>query len=180
MTAITAPINVPRLRRELTRELLRAGVLAGFPARRRRLWEGILKMAGFSNAVENKVLDHLTGKAAYTSPAPLYMGLVTVAVAETDTSASVTEATYTGYARLQVPAADWGSAASGAVATAVQKAFAACTAGTSTVIGWLLSPISGTAGAGDVVMFGTCPSVTISTTQTPPTVASGALSMTLD
>lgn len=136
--------------------------------------------AGFSDAVENKILDHLTGKAAYASPAPLFMALLTTAASDTSTSASLVEATYTGYARKQIPAADWNAAAAGAVATAVQEAFAACTAGSSTVIAWALSPVAATAGAGDVVMYGTCPSVTISSTQTPATVGAGTLSMALD
>lgn len=137
-------------------------------------------LAGFSDAVEVKVLNHLTGKTAYTSPGPLYLALTTAAVGDTDTSASLTEANYTGYARVQIPSTDWATASAGSVATSAQKAFADCTAGSSTVIGWALSPISTTAGAGDVVMYGTCASVTITTTQTPATVASGALSMSLD
>lgn len=139
-------------------------------------------LAGFSDAVEKKVLDHLTGKTAYTSPAPLYLALCTSAVADTDTSASLVEANYTGYARLQIPAADW-NAASGTAAAATnanQKLFAACTGGTSTIIGWALTPVSTTGGAGDVVMFGTCTSTVISTTQTPATVNAGALSISLD
>lgn len=181
MGAAAVPIfDSPAFDRILTRELLKGGVLAGFTGRRGKLWDRILRMAGFSNAVENKVLDHLTGKAAYASPAPLNIGLVTTAVAETDTSASVVEPTYTGYGRKAAAAADWNAAAAGAVATAVQEAFANCTAGTGTVIGWFVSPVAATGGAGDVVMFGTCPSVTISTTQTPPTIAAGALSLTLD
>lgn len=164
--------------REYERSMREQGYRQGLLGRLRG-WAKAL-MPGFSDAVENKVLDHLTGKTAYTSPAPLYMALLTTVASDTSTSASLVEANYTGYARLQVPAADWNAAASGAVATAVQKAFAACTAGTSTVIGWALSPIAATAGAGDVVMYGTAPSVTISTTQTPATVNAGGLSMALD
>jgi hypothetical protein len=74
-------------------------------------------MPGFSNVVEGKILDHLTGKAAYPSPAPLSLALCTVAVTEADTA---------------------------------------------------------------LTMYGTCPSVQISTTQTPPTIAAGGVSMTLD
>lgn len=139
-------------------------------------------LAGFSDAVENKILDHLARgtTAPYATPSPLYMALLTTAATDASTSASLVEANYTGYARKQVPAGDWSAASAGAIATSVQEAFAACTAGTSTVIGFALSPISTTGGAGDVVMFGSVTSVTISTTQTPATIASGALSMTLD
>lgn len=137
-------------------------------------------MASLGDAVEKKILDHLTGKAAYTSPAPLYLALCTVVPDDTSTGASVTEAGYTGYARKQVPAADW-SAAAGAgaeVHNAVQEQFAACTAGTSTIIGWAL--VTSASGAGDVVAWGTATSTVISTTQTPATVAASGLSVGLD
>jgi hypothetical protein len=160
--AIPAPI-IPRLALDGLRGKLR----------------GLRKvLAGFGNAVENKVLDHLTGKAAYASPAPLYMALVTTAVVEGDTAASITEANYTGYARKQIPAADWNAAASGAVTNSAQEVFGSCTGGSSTVIGFAL--VTSASGAGDVVMYGTVPSVTITTTQTPPTLAAAALSLTLD
>lgn len=139
-------------------------------------------MAGFSDAVEKKILDHLTGKTSYASPTAtgLYLALTTVAVGETDTAATLTEAAYTGYARKQVVPADMTAAAgtTGETHNSVQEQFAACTAGTSTVIGWALC--SSASGAGDVVMFGTCPSTVISTTQTPATIAASALSLTLD
>lgn len=141
-----------------------------------------LLMAGLSDAVEKKILDHLTGKASYSSPAPLYLHLTTVAVNDSDTCATLTSANYTGYAPLQIPAVDWNAAAgtTAAATNANQKLFGACTAGTSTVIGWALSPVSTAGGSGDVTHFGTCTSTVISTTATPPTVNASALSIGLD
>lgn len=134
-------------------------------------------MPGIGNTVEGKLLDHLTAKTAYGTPGPLKLALLTVAAGETDTSATLVRASYTGYADKSIVAADWNAAgADGAVETAVQEAFAACTGGTSTVIAWALVDSTAT----DVVMYGTCPSVTISTTQTPATIAAGGVSMTLD
>lgn len=141
-----------------------------------------LLMAGLSDAVEKKILDHLTGKTAYSSPAPLYLHLTTAAVNDSDTCATLTSANYTGYAPIQIPAADW-NAASGTTAAATnanQKLGGACTAGTSTVIGWALSPGSTAGATADVTHFGTCSSTVISTTATPPTVNAGALSIGLD
>lgn len=178
MSANAAPFPERRFWREYERSMREQGYRQGLRAKLRG-WAKVL-MPGFSDTVENKILDHLTGKTAYPAPAPLYMALLTTVASDTSTSASLVEANYTGYVRLQVPAADWNAAVAGAVATAVQKAFANCTAGTSTVIGWALTPVAATGGAGDVVMYGTAPSVTISTTQTPPTVAAGGLSMALD
>ena len=141
-----------------------------------------LLMAGFSDAVEKKILDHITGKTSWSSPTVngLYLALTTVAVTDADTAGTITEATYTGYARKQVVPADMTAAAGTTSEThnSVTETFANCTAGSSTVIGWALC--SSSSGAGDVVMFGTCTSTVISTTQTPPTVAASGLSLTLD
>lgn len=135
-------------------------------------------MAGMSNAVELKVLELLVGKTAYTVSAPLFLALTTVAVAETDTAATITEANYTGYARKSVAATDWGSASGGQIANVNAITFAACTAGTSTVIGFALCTSS--SGAGDIQAFGTLASLVVSTTQTPVNFAAGALVITAD
>lgn len=139
-------------------------------------------MAGFSDAVEKKLLDHITGKTSYASPTVngLYLALTTAAVLDTDTAGTITEANYTGYARKQVVPADMTAAAGTTAEThnSVQELFAAATAGTSNVIGWALC--SSSSGAGDVVMYGTCPTTTISATQTPATINASQLSLTLD
>lgn len=141
-----------------------------------------LLMAGFSDGVEKKILDHLTGKTSYASPTVngLYLALTTVAVTEADTAATLTEAAYGGYARKQVVPADMTAAAGTTAEThnSAVETFPNCISGSSTVIGW--ATCSSSAGAGDVVMFGTCASTVISTTQTPPTVGASALSYTLD
>src|SRR4029077_11088323 len=124
-------------------------------------------MAGRSNAVELKVLELLVGKTAYTVTAPLFLALTTSAVAETDTAGSITEAAYTGYARKSVAAADWGAAAAGQIANVNAITFAACTGGTSTLLGFALCTSS--SGAGDIQAFGTLPSLVVSPTQTPVT-----------
>ena len=53
-------------------------------------------MAGFSDYLEDKVLEHVFGGNAYTAPATLYVALYTVA--PTDTGGG-TEATGGGYVR---------------------------------------------------------------------------------
>ena len=142
---------------------------------------GVSLMAGFSDATEKLLIDHVVNKTAHTS-ATQYLALTTIAVVDADTSATITEANYTGYARLNIPGSDWNAATgtTAAATTANQKLFAACTAGSSTVIGWALSPISTTAGAGNITFFGTCASTVISTTATPATVNAGGLSVGLD
>lgn len=136
-------------------------------------------MAGLSNAVELVVLEHLVAKTSYTMPtSPLYLALTTVAVGETDTAGTLTEATYTGYARKSVAGSDWGAAAAGAISNANAITFAACTAGTSTVIGFAL--VTTSSGAGTIQVFGTLASLVVSATQTPVNFAVGALTVTAD
>ncbi len=136
-------------------------------------------MAGMSNAVELKVLEHLVAKTSYTMPtSPTYLALTTVAVGETDTAATLTEATYTGYARKSVAGTDWGAAAAGQIANGNAITFAACTAGTSTVIGFAL--VTSSSGAGDIIVFGTLSSLVVSATQTPVNFAVGALIVQAD
>lgn len=136
-------------------------------------------MASLSDYAEKKILDHLTGKTAFTSPGPLYLALCTVVPTDADTGSTLTEATYTGYARKQIPAADMSAAAGTAaeVHNSVQEQFAACTAGSSTILAWALVDA---VAAGNVIYWGTCASTVISVTQTPATIAAAALSLTMD
>ena len=133
-------------------------------------------MAGSaSRALENKLLDHIFRAVVYTSEAPLYMALCTTLPTVTDTGSTIVEAGYTGYARLQIITAHFNAAATGSITTGVGDTFAACTAGTSTVVGWALcSALT----LGNITVWGSCPSVTISTTQTPASLAIGALVIT--
>lgn len=134
-------------------------------------------MAGATNNVENKLLELLTGKTAFATPT-VWVALVTVAVTETDTGATLTEATYTGYARKSTAGGDWAAAVAGAIENANAITFANATAGTSAVLGFAL--VDSASGAGNVLLFGTLPTVTISATQTPASFAVGALDATAD
>lgn len=132
-------------------------------------------MSQASNVVEAKITDHLTGKTAYASPAPLYLALCIAAPGETDTGSTIVEATYTGYARLQVPAADWNAAnvGTGTAVTNAIKTFAACTAGTSacTHFAWC-SALT----LGDVIAFGAlAATLNVSTAAQPVSFAAGNL-----
>lgn len=152
-------------------------ILHGFD--RAKAFPNVLRMA-MADAAEKKFLDHLSTKTAYT-PAANFLALTTVAVVHTDTGTSITEATYTGYARKVITASsDWNAASGGnpaTITTAVSETFGACTAGTSTIIGWAL--ITTTSGAGDILQYGTATSTVISTTQTPPVIAAAGVSISL-
>jgi hypothetical protein len=164
------------------------GLLTGLREGTSKAWEWarerIFAFAGYSDAYENAILDRTFGDpaTALTAADPTYLALVTVAVAETDIGATgLDEATYTGYARKAISAADMGAASAGAKSNSAQQQFAACTGSSSVIIGWAcVTGGPAAAAAGDVTLFGTCTSTTISTTQTPATIAVGALSGTLD
>lgn len=80
-------------------------------------------MAGtLSTAIRNAILDHYTGKAAWTQPAAVYIGLSTTT--PTSTGGNVTEPTTGAYARIQVTAAQFSSAAAGATENNADKIFA--------------------------------------------------------
>ena len=62
-----------------------------------------------SNYAENKILDHVTGEAAWTMPTTVYVKLHTGDPGETATSNAATETTR--------KAASWSAASSGSIAT---------------------------------------------------------------
>lgn len=136
-----------------------------------------LLLGGKSNYASNKDLDHNLGKSAFTMPTTVAIALLTVAPTAASTGASVTEATYTGYARLAVAAASLNAAASQKSTNSAKLEFAACTAGSSTIIGFIIVD-STTAAAGNALYWGTTTSTVISTTQTPATIAATALEVT--
>lgn len=69
-------------------------------------------MAEFSDYTENELLDHLLGEGGrvFTSPAALYIGLLTVVGADNLTGTTITEPATGGYARQAVT---FGAAAAG-------------------------------------------------------------------
>lgn len=134
-------------------------------------------MASFSDYWENAVLDATFGDPDVTITAPTYLALCTTVPTDSSTGSTIVEANYTGYARKSIAAADMSAAASGSKTNGNAITFAACTSGSSTVIGWALCDASS---AGNVLCWGTATSTVISTTQTPATVAVGGLVVTLD
>lgn len=138
----------------------------------------------FSNFSQTTILAHLTGQdnASWANLSPVYLALCTAVPDSSKTGSTITEAGYTGYARLSFANTDFSSAVSGGaggqstIANSGTKTFAACTASSSTIIGWDLASASS---AGNSLAWGSCTSTVISTTQTPATVAASALSLGL-
>jgi hypothetical protein len=134
-------------------------------------------VASFSDYLENAVLDHIFGDGTLTITAPVYLALCTTIPTDASTGTTIVEANYTGYARKSIAAADMSAAASGSKTNSNAITFAACTAGTSTIVGWA---ICDAATVGNVLVWGTATSTVISATQTPATIAIGGLVVTLD
>jgi hypothetical protein len=137
-----------------------------------------------SNYAETHVLDHVNGKTSFTMPATVALALTTTTPDSSKTGATIVEATYTGYGRQSVPNTSWAAATAGGAGAAstssnsVAITFAACTASSSVIIGWALCD-SATTAAGNMLHWGSATSTTISTTQTPATVAIGGLTQSL-
>src|SRR5258708_2847114 len=90
---------------------------------------------GLGNEAENEVLDSIFGDHATINlyGPGVYLALTTVAVAETDTGSTITEAGYTGYARKKIEPAAMSAAASGSKTNSEALTFAACTASSASL-----------------------------------------------
>jgi hypothetical protein len=137
--------------------------------------------AGYTDTYESTLIDAENQKTTLTAAAPWFMALTILAFTDTDTGTTADNGshipTYTGYARKSVAAADMGSAASGSASNANAITFAACTAGSSVIVGF------GNCDAGTVGLlrkYGTASSTTVSTTQTPAQFAVGAYTTSID
>ena len=142
-------------------------------------------LGGITNGISqygmSHLLDHINGKTSFTMPATVAMGLWTAALSSTSTGATASEAAYTGYARQTIAGAGFNAATAATPSVSTNNGaitFPACTGGTSTLIAFMLAD-SATIGAGNALWYGTLTSTVISTTQTPPTVATTAMSLSM-
>lgn len=176
---IVFDLEVPRARTSsFTREMEAQALEDAGISRAAQMYMGF-QAAGAFDYLENKLLDHALGKAAFTMPSPVYLALCTVVPEDSKTGATITEANYTGYARKKIEAAQLTSAASGKSKNNTKLEFAECTAGSSTVVGWAILDAAGT-GAGNGLFWGTCTSTAISVTQTPANIPSEQLVVEAD
>jgi len=131
-------------------------------------------MASMSRYLEKNLLEHVTNKKAFTSP-KAFLALCTVVPTSASTGSTISEATYTGYARVEVPAASWNAAVEGAPSTIKNSAivkFAACTAGSSTIVAVALCDALT---LGNMLLWTAVTSFSISTVSTPAECAVEAL-----
>lgn len=125
-------------------------------------------MAGFSDFLENELLDHVFGNAAYSAPATVYVALFTAAPND---AGGGTEVSGGSYARKAVTnnATNWPAASGGAKANGTDIVFVTATASWGTVthfaifdaatsgnmLGWGALAASKAIGNGDTAQFAT-------------------------
>ena len=96
-------------------------------------------MAGSkSDFLENELLDHVLGNAAYTAPANVYVALYTVA--PTDAGGGTEVAAAGAYARVTVVnnATNWPTASAGLKSNGTEITFAEATASWGTVVAFAI------------------------------------------
>lgn len=133
-------------------------------------------MAGFSDFLENELLDHVFGNAAYSAPATLYLALFTATPSD---SGGGTEVSGGSYDRADVtnnatnfPAASGGAKANGAAIT-----FPTASASWGTVNSWgLFDANSG----GNLLVWGPLTANKTIDSGDTPSFAIGDLDITLD
>lgn len=131
-------------------------------------------MGSFSDYLENKVLEHVVGKTSYTMPTA-YVALSTTD--PLDTGAGISEPVGNNYARKATSGADWGTAASGAIANAAAITFNQASGSWGTIAYFaVFDAIT----AGNMLFHGTItPSKAVGSGDTPE-FAIGDLDVTLD
>jgi len=163
--------------------------LAEFEAGRWAQVEERLRLEGCPTAITSGVsqygmshlIDHLNGKTSFTMPTTVALALATTAPTSTTTGATLVEAAYTGYTREAIAGSGFNAATAATPSVATNNGaitFPACTGSTSTLLGFMVADSSAT-GAGNSLWYGTLTSTTISTTQTPPTIANAAMSLSM-
>ena len=125
-------------------------------------------MAGISDYLENKLLDHVFGATSYSAPATLYVALSTTTPTD---SGNVTEPTSGAYARVAVTnnTTNWPNASSGSKSNGVAITFPQATALWGTLTHFVIYDAAsngnmigfGALGASRTVDFGDVPSFAI-------------------
>ena len=91
-------------------------------------------MAGFSDYLENKILNHINGVAAYTAPTHVYLALSTTTPADDGTG--VTEPTGGSYVRLECDntTATWNTSVAGVFTNKVSLSWIQATGNWGTIV----------------------------------------------
>lgn len=129
-----------------------------------------------STYLANKLLDHQTGKAAYTMPT-VYVGLSSTTPAVGGTN--VTEPSGNGYARVATTGATWATAASGATSNAAAITFAQATGSWASGANLTHVVLYDAATGGNMLSFGSITVPKVASSGDTLSIASGELDITL-
>lgn len=133
-------------------------------------------MAGKSDYLENELLDHWLGAAAYTAPATVYAALFTATPSD---SGGGTEVTGGSYARVAVTnnATNWPAASGGSKSNGTDITFPQATADWGTVVAFALfdAPTSG-----NMLVWGPLTASRAVNSSDTPSFATGTLTVTED
>jgi hypothetical protein len=127
-------------------------------------------MAGFSDYLENKIMDHIFGKATFTAPSNIYVALSTAD--PTDDASGLAEPSGGSYARKSTAPADWNAASGGAIDNANAITFAQATASWGTITHFALFDASS---GGNMLTYGALGTSKAITTDDTPEFAAGDL-----
>lgn len=130
-------------------------------------------MAALSNYAENKVLDHLVGKTAFTMPT-VSIALYTTAPTDS-TSGTEVSTSGTAYARKATAGADWNAASGGSISNANAFEWSTATAAWGTVVAAALVD-----GSGNILAYGTAAASKVIDTGDTYRIPAGSLTLTLD
>ncbi len=131
-------------------------------------------MSGFSDFLEDEILDHIFEGTLYANNPDKFIALCTVAVTDTATGSTITEPTNAGYARKQM--VTWDVSSGGATENTNDILFAQATATWGTILDFA---ICDAVTVGNVLCYG---SLTISKSVASgdtPKFATGDLDITL-
>lgn len=156
-------------------------------------WEAmqrLLELEGCPTAVTNGIsqygmshlVDHINGHTSFTMPTTIAICLATTAPTSTTTAVTIVETAYTGYTRESLTSTTWSNAATAATPSVATNngaiTFPACTGTGSTLLGFMVAD-NATLATGNSLWYGTLTSTAISTTQTPPTIATTVMSLSM-
>jgi hypothetical protein len=130
-------------------------------------------MGSFSDYTENKVLDHVTGKTAFTKPTA-YIALFTAAPSD---AGGGTEVSGGSYARVATTGTDWNAASGGSTSNAAAITFPTATGSWGTVTHFALMDAST---AGNQLAWGALTTSKAFTTDDTAQFAAGTLTLSLD
>lgn len=128
----------------------------------------------FSNYLEAKLLDHITGKTSYTKPTA-YIALSTANPDEDNSG--IAEPVGNGYARVTTSDSDWDAASGGAVANAAAITFPTASGSWGTITHFAIFDADTD---GNMLAYGALDSSEAITTDQTPRFSIGAFEITLD